>query len=62
MDAADLLSQGGRKSSELRLAAREGQQFDVLEGQKYPYNQAPIRDPTSDSPVGFVIAASLNEA
>jgi tetratricopeptide (TPR) repeat protein len=45
MDEAELLQQPGiRKSSEIRLAAREGIEFDVLEGQKYPHNQVPIRD------------------
>ena len=45
MDEAELLQQPGiRKSLEIRLAAREGREFDVLEGQKYPHNQVPIRD------------------
>ena len=45
MDEAELLQQPGvRKSTEIRLAAREGIEFDVLEGQKYPHNQVPIRD------------------
>lgn len=45
MDEAELLQQPGiRKSPEIRLAAREGIEFDVLEGQKYPHNQVPIRD------------------
>lgn len=45
MDQAELLQQPGiRKSPEIRLAAKEGVEFDVLEGQKYPHNQVPIRD------------------
>lgn len=45
MDEAELLQQPGiRKSSEIRLAAKKGREFDVLEGQKYPHNQVPIRD------------------
>lgn len=45
MDEAELLQQPGiRKSPEIQLAAKEGREFDVLEGQKYPHNQVPIRD------------------
>lgn len=45
IDEAELLQQPGiRKSPEIRLAAKEGREFDVLEGQKYPHNQVPIRD------------------
>jgi hypothetical protein len=45
MDEAELLEQPGiRGSPEIQLAAKEGRVFDVLEGQKYPHNQVPIRD------------------
>jgi hypothetical protein len=45
MDEAELLQQPGiRRSPEVRLAAKEGREFDVLEGQRYPHNQVPIRD------------------
>jgi hypothetical protein len=45
LDEAELLMQHDiRRSPEIRLAAREGREFDVLEGQKYPHNQVPMRD------------------
>jgi hypothetical protein len=45
MDEAELLQQPGvRRSPEIHLAAKEGREFDVLEGQKYPHNQVPMRD------------------
>jgi hypothetical protein len=45
MDEAELLQQPGiRRSPEIHLAAQEGREFDVLEGQKYPYNQVPTCD------------------
>jgi hypothetical protein len=47
MDEAELLQQPGmRRSPEIHLAAQEGRDFDVLEGQKYPHNQVPMRDGT----------------
>jgi toxin YxiD len=45
LDEAELLMRHDiRRSPEIRLAAREGREFDVLEGQKYPHNQVPMRD------------------
>jgi hypothetical protein len=45
MDEAELLQRPDiRRSSEIRLAAQEGREFDVLEGQRYPHNQVPMRD------------------
>jgi hypothetical protein len=45
LDEAELLQHPDvRRSSEIRLAAKEGREFDVLEGQKYPHSQVPMRD------------------
>jgi hypothetical protein len=48
VDPEEIFNQPGvkdRKPVEVRLGeAREGQAFDVLEGQKYPHNQVPMRD------------------
>jgi hypothetical protein len=48
VDEAELKEQPGvrvRKPTEFKLAeAAEGREFDLLEGEKYPANQVPIRD------------------